>query len=169
MTRQSRAATASYVRNFIFGVEDSLVSTVGLLAGVASADLPRATIVLTGGVLILVEAISMAAGSFLSEQSAKEYVRRAEAPVGRAVVDGTIMFFAYALAGLIPLAPYLLLPVSAAFGWSIALSLIALFALGAAAARNFGIRVFRQGLRMFIVGGLAIAVGVLVAQLLSKA
>ena len=56
-------AKHGYFRNFIFGVEDSLVSTVGLLSGVAIAGVPSRTILLTGVVLILVEAFSMAAGA----------------------------------------------------------------------------------------------------------
>ena len=43
------------VRNFTFGVEDSLVSTVALLAGIAIANVETKTIVLTGIVLIFVE------------------------------------------------------------------------------------------------------------------
>ena len=54
-------------------MEDSLVSTVGLLSGVAVANVPMTTILLTGLILIFVEAISMAAGSFLSEYSAEGY------------------------------------------------------------------------------------------------
>src|SRR3989338_4103836 len=48
--------TIVYIRNLIFGVEDSLVSTVDLLSGVAAAGVPRSVIFLTGVVLIFVEA-----------------------------------------------------------------------------------------------------------------
>ena len=61
-----------FVRNFIFGAEDSLVSTVGLLAGVASAGIPRKDIIISGVVLIFVEAFSMGVGSFLSERTTEE-------------------------------------------------------------------------------------------------
>jgi hypothetical protein len=40
-----------FLRNFIFGIEDSLVSTVGLLSGIAIEHIPQVTIVLTGVVL----------------------------------------------------------------------------------------------------------------------
>ncbi|KKS05141.1 MAG: hypothetical protein UU58_C0001G0001, partial [Candidatus Nomurabacteria bacterium GW2011_GWA2_41_25] len=36
-----------YVRNFIFGAEDSLVSTVGLLSGIASAGIARKEIIIS--------------------------------------------------------------------------------------------------------------------------
>jgi VIT1/CCC1 family predicted Fe2+/Mn2+ transporter len=42
-------------RNFVFGVEDSLVSTVGLLAGVAAAAVPNRDLVATGLILIFVK------------------------------------------------------------------------------------------------------------------
>jgi len=65
-----------YLRNFVFGVEDSLVSTVGLLSGIAAAGVAQKDILVSGVVLIFVEAFSMAVGSFLSEEFAEEYVAK---------------------------------------------------------------------------------------------
>ena len=69
-SRISHRSTHSdtYLRNFIFGVEDSLVSTVGLLAGVAAGGVSSAVILTTGLVLIEVEGFSMGLGSFLTEE-----------------------------------------------------------------------------------------------------
>ncbi len=64
----------TYLRNFIFGVEDSLVSTVGLLAGVAAAEISAQAILTTGLVLIVVEGFSMGIGSFLTEETTEEKV-----------------------------------------------------------------------------------------------
>ena len=74
MLTQPRSVSASYIRNFVFGVEDSLVSTVGLLSGVAIAGVEQKYIFITGLILIFVEAFSMAVGSFLSEESAEKYI-----------------------------------------------------------------------------------------------
>lgn len=157
----------SYFRNFIFGVEDSLVSTVGLLSGIAIANLPRETIFLTGVVLIFVEAFSMAAGSYLSEYSAEGYASASEGSSKHNLVSGTIMFFSYFVSGFIPLFPYLILPVQSALPLSIALSVIALFFLGVVGARMSKINVLKNGLRMALVGGMAIAVGFAAGSLLS--
>src|SRR5690349_23132766 len=121
-----RQRKAMYVRSFVFGGEDSLVSTVGLLSGVAAAGIGKADIILTGIVLIFVEALSMAVGTFLSENSAEEYLVKSELPMRSAVTAGTIMFGSYFLLGFIPLTPYILWPVTTAFSASIAASLIAL-------------------------------------------
>lgn len=160
--------SVSYLRNFIFGVEDSLVSTVGLLSGVAVADVPSNTILLTGVILIFVEAVSMAAGSFLSESFADGYVTKAETPTRSSFISGAIMFFSYFISGFVPLLPYLLLPVEAAFWYSIAFSIIALFILGIVGAKISGINILRNSFRMAVVGGLAISVGVIAGNLLSR-
>lgn len=148
-----------YFRNFIFGVEDSLVSTVGLLSGIAIGGVSRETIFLTGAVLILVEAFSMAAGSFLTEASVQEYTHeetRKESPVG----GGVVMFVSYIIAGFIPLAPYVFVGGFNALYMSILASLAALFLLGLVGGSLSHGNLVRRGVRMMVVGGLAIAVGV---------
>lgn len=155
-----RTESASYLRNFIFGVEDSLVSTVGLLSGIAIANVDRKTIILTGIVLIFVEAFSMAAGSFLSESSAQGYLRRKDDSSRIPLSDGAIMFVAYFIAGFIPLASYFVLPVTNAFPASVSLSLLALFGLGVWGGSMSRMSVVKSGLRMFVIGGIAIAVGI---------
>lgn len=161
----ARTERASYVRNLIFGVEDGLVSTVGLLAGVATADVARADIILTGVVLIVVEAFSMATGSFLSESEAEEY-ERGSAGVRRPIIDGLIMFASYGVAGLIPLLPYVFIEIPLALFVSIGLSLVSLTLLGALGARFSRSRILPHALKMLVVGGVSVGVGVLVARLL---
>lgn len=155
------------MRNFVFGVEDSLVSTVGLLSGVAIAGTSRATIILTGMVLIFVEAFSMGMGTFLAEHSAAEYggLPHDGRSGKNTFLAGTIMLASYFVSGFVPLAPYLFLEGSAAFGVSIAASLAALFALGGVSARVSKIGVMREAFRMLILGGAAVAVGVAVGAL----
>jgi len=115
-----------FIRNFVFGVEDSLVSTVGLLSGIAIAGTETKTIILAGVVLIFVEAFSMGAGSLLSENSAAEVAVGEEVPLRHSYKASSIMFISYFVAGFIPLFPYLFLEVSTAFWVSILASLVAL-------------------------------------------
>lgn len=159
---------AAYLRNFVFGVEDSLVSTVGLLSGVAIAGMAREDIFVTGLILIFVEAISMAAGSFLSESSAEEYETRREAPTARSYLSSAIMFVSYFISGFIPLAPYLVFEGAAAFFLSIGVSLAALVVLGAVSARFSRTRVVPIAARMALIGGLAIGAGLLVGGIASS-
>ena len=153
-----------FIRNLVFGVEDGLVSTVGLLSGIAIANVPPATILLTGVVLIFVEAASMAAGSFLSEASVNDHSER-EDPHEHSLFAGVIMFSSYFVAGLVPLAPYMFLEVGQAFYASIAASFVALFILGYWSGRKRS--PVQKALRMMLVGGAAIAIGVTAGSLLS--
>ncbi len=61
-----------FIREIVFGFEDSLVSTLGVVTGVAAGTQSQFVVVLTGVVLIFVEGLSMAAGSYLSSKSARE-------------------------------------------------------------------------------------------------
>ncbi|MEK7514385.1 MAG: VIT1/CCC1 transporter family protein [Patescibacteria group bacterium] len=163
----SRSAFLSSVRNFIFGAEDSLVSTVGLLAGLFAANLQTADIVLAGLVLIFVEAFSMAVGSFLSEKSIDESQGQKEENVP--LFDGVIMFFSYLLCGFIPLFPYIVMPKGLAFAVSIAVTLCALFVLGIVSGKILKTSGIRNALRMLIVGGAAAALGIVVGILFKVA
>jgi len=60
------------IRDMVFGIEDALVSTTGVLVGIAGAQTDSKVIILSGFVVIVVEAISMGAGSYLSEKKEKE-------------------------------------------------------------------------------------------------
>lgn len=157
--------SVSYFRNFIFGVEDSLVSTVGLLSGIALAETPRSTILTTGVVLIFVEAFSMGAGSFLSEYSVDEYTNKSEKTGKKERISSVIMFFSYFISGFIPLSSYMFFPVTTAFYSSIIFSLVALFILGIIGARICRINVIKNAFRMVLVGGSAIVVGSLAGML----
>ncbi len=153
------------MRNLVFGVEDGLVSTVGLLSGIAIAGVARETIFLTGVVLIFVEAFSMAAGSFLSEASVEE-MDGGEDDTRGSIAAGATMFAAYFFAGLIPLLPYAVFEVADAFPLSMLFSVLALLILGYWSGRKTK-AAWRKAVRMAFVGGLAIIVGVFAGAMLT--
>ncbi len=150
-----------YIRNFVFGAEDSLVSTVGLLSGVAIAGVVKSTIVLTGVILIFVEAFSMGVGSYLSE-----YITHSEKDPQRKIslVAGIIMLMSYMVAGFVPLSPYIFFTGTTALLVSISFSLVALIALGIIGSYLSQTNRVKNTVRMFILGGGAIAVGIVVSM-----
>ena len=156
------------MRNFTFGVEDSLASTVGLLSGIASADVKSSTIILTGLVLIFTEALSMGVGSFLSEQSVEEFEHHRDLPLARTLPSALIMFFSYLFSGLIPIFPYAILPMPFSLYVSIVSAIVGLMLLGVFNAVVSGIPVGRLVKRMFILGGSVAVAGVLAGKFLEK-
>jgi vacuolar iron transporter family protein len=151
-----------YIRNFIFGAEDSLVSTVALLTGVASAGMGQREVVISGVVLIFVEAFSMSVGSFLSERTTEESSPDYKQQDSNSFFAAIIMFVSYLFCGLIPLSPYFIFSINQAFWWSILASLIALFVLGLVSAKILRTNILKSSLRMMVIGGLAIGLGVVV-------
>lgn len=146
------------LRNVIFGVEDSLVSTVGVLFGVATASNDAKLIITTGLVVVSVEALSMGAGSYLSERSVQEALNNKVS--SSPIIDGFLMFVSYFLAGFIPLLPYFLLDVHTAKYVSVLLALIALFITGYLPSKKL-----KSGIRMVTIAGLAVLIGFAVASI----
>src|SRR3989344_145104 len=107
-------------------------------------------------ILLSVEAISMAAGSFSSEFSAEEYELQHDVSPRNSILSSLVMFLSYFISGFIPLFPYMIVEISTAFWLSIALSLVSLFLLGVLRAKISRLHPFRHGLEMSAIGGIAI-------------
>src|ERR1041384_4206942 len=60
------------VREFVFGIQDGLISTVGVLTGVQGATKSNAVVIITGLTAMFAGAVSMSAGSYLSSSAEKE-------------------------------------------------------------------------------------------------
>lgn len=161
--------SALYLRSIVFGMNDSLVSTVGFLAGISVAGVPTQTIILTGIVYALVEAFSMAMGDFLSEESAEEYLSKSDVSDRPSVISAILMFLSCVFASLIPLIPYIVLAPGTAFVASICLSIGALFLVGVISARFSRLPVVWRGVRMASLGGAAIVMGVAIGSFMPVA
>jgi VIT1/CCC1 family predicted Fe2+/Mn2+ transporter len=164
-----RKNTEIYIRNITFGVTDSLVSTVGLLAGIDISGTTSHIVIMTGIVYAFVEAFSMAVGSFLSEESVEEYAVLGEVTGAKAFTSGIIMFLSFILASFIPILPYMFFGFAAAFWFSILFSIIALFIVGVIAAKVSHVPVGKHALKMVVLGGAAIVIGVLVGKFIKAA
>ena len=63
------------IREIVFGAQDGILTTLGIVTGVGSAEHDRATILLTGGLSLLVGALSMGVGEYLGGKSEREVVQ----------------------------------------------------------------------------------------------
>ncbi len=61
--------SSALIRELVFGMEDGMVSTLGAITGIATSTNNHFFVVLSGSVIIAVESISMAVGSYLSNKS----------------------------------------------------------------------------------------------------
>lgn len=74
--RHGAGKVRSTLREAVFGIQDGLISTVGALTGIAAGTQNRDAVVVAGFVIIVVESLSMAAGSYLSSKAQREYLER---------------------------------------------------------------------------------------------
>lgn len=153
-----------YLRSVLFGVEDSLVSTTGLIAGLSVGADSKKIVVLGGLIAIAIEAVSMGAGEYLSDDAVQDLdkiKRHRDSPA----LSGFLMMIAYAGAGLIPLLPILLLPYPMSIAFSVAFALIGLFMLGYIKGKILKTNSLKGALKILIVGGVATALGIAVGIL----
>jgi predicted membrane protein (TIGR00267 family) len=215
------------LRDAVFGTQDGLISTLGALTGIAEGTRSGEAVVIAGFVIIVVESLSMAAGSYLSSKSQREYLERLlreeeeeiardpegerqeivemyrlrgytdeeiaiiarrlmsdpkllledmahkelgispstlEEPLGNALVMGT----AYVAGGLVPVFPYLTLPMATAMPVSIIGTLLALFLFGGLKGRLVKQSWWHSGLEMVGVAGVAALAGFFIGRVVDR-
>lgn len=154
-----------YFQSAVFGINDALVSTTGVVVGVSAGTGDKSVIMLAGIVTIMVEALSMGSGQYLSLKSAQEFQKYTNQKV--AIMSGIIMYLGYVLGGLVPLTPILLLPVDQSRIAAILGALIGLVLLGYAKGRIVGVSPLRSAVEILIIGGIATAIGLIVGNVMS--
>ncbi len=153
-----------YIRSAIFGIEDALVSTTGVVAGVSTGAHDTSIILLAALVTVAVEALSMGAGQYLSEEALHEMNQ--EEHSDNLVVGALFMFFGYFFAGFIPVIPLLIFPPEHAVKASIAFALTGLFVMGYIKGKIVHVPAWKSAFKVLVVGGVATLIGIGVGTLL---
>jgi len=214
----------SKIRDVVFGIQDGLISTVGALTGIALGTQSPSVVVIAGCVIVSVESLSMAAGSYLSSKSHREYLERLLKEEERSITtnpegerrellemyrergfteeeiqiisrrlfankrwlledmahkelgicpaqweeplsNATVMGISYLIGGVVPVLPYLFLPLPTAVLTSLAGTFIALFAFGGMKGKLVRKPWWKSGLEMLLVAGIACLMGLAVGFL----
>lgn len=152
-----------YLQSAMFGFNDALVSTTGVIVGISTGTGNKQVVILAGVVTILVEALSMGSGQYLSSKSAHQLDKSESFRVP--LMSGAIMFVAYFLAGLVPLLAIFLSPMSYARNVAIVAALICLLILGYAKGKIVKVSPVKSALEVFIIGGAATAIGIVAGKI----
>lgn len=154
-----------YLRSIVFGFQDSLVSTTGVIAGIAAGTSDKQLVILAAFVTITVEALSMGAGQYMSEKSVHQMDKTGK-HTDNLYVGAGLMGVSYFLGGLVPVLPILIfsLPLSATI--SIGAALTGLFILGFSKAKLVKVNPVKSALEALILGGAATAIGLIVGRFL---
>ena len=151
------------VREILMGAQDNLTTVLAVMLGV-SIGTGRADIVALAGLSASVaEAVSMGGVLYSSTRAEAILTVHLDGPdatrrAGLApAASGFVTFVAALVAGLVPLTPFLFVPLPWAVVVSVLASAVALFILGSLIGRISGSSWWRDGLRLLIVAGLAAA------------
>ena len=152
-----------YLRSLVFGFQDALVSTTGIVVGISAGVQNKEFIILSALVAISVEALSMAAGQYTSEKSV--HLLPQSKHRDNLLTGSALMFYSYLIGGFIPIIPifFTLPPLSSIL--SVIFAFTGLFFLGFFKAKLFSGQVWRSALEMLTIGGLATLVGLFVGSL----
>ncbi len=159
------------LREIIFGLEDGMVSTLGAITGLAGATDNRAIVIVSGFVIIAVESLSMAAGTYLSNKSevlADGLTRRHQHRQDNPIKDALYMGISYITGGIVPLYAYWIFPVAIAIPVSIVSVVIALFTLGFTSGKLTRINPLRNGIEMITISLSAALLGYIVGKVASS-
>lgn len=163
----------SPIREIIFGLEDSIVSTLGVVVGIAAGTDSRYIVILSALVVVIVESLSMAAGTYLSNKSQMEIdlasgrhgLLGRRHLISRSISDSLFMGISYILGGVISVLPFFFLIPLTAIIPAVILSVSVLFSIGFIKGKMAKINPLRSGLEMSLISFFAAGLGYLVGKL----
>jgi vacuolar iron transporter family protein len=157
-----------YIRDLVYGANDGLITTFAIAAGVTGAQLSASVVLILGVANLLADGFSMGASNYLSLRSEGDVAKLVPKTV--ALRHGTATFIAFIVAGSVPLMAYVTPAEQAVdrFPLALALTMLALFGVGAARTFVSDRRWWHGGLEMLSIGALAAAVAYGVGWLLAR-
>jgi VIT1/CCC1 family predicted Fe2+/Mn2+ transporter len=146
-----------YLPDIIFGASDGIITTLAVVSGVVGAALSTTVILVLGFANLLADGFSMGASNVLSRRS--HTGEHALPTLADAANHGAATFAGFVVAGIVPLAAYLVPWFDGArFTAATVLALATLFAVGAARTFFTGRGWLVSGLEMLCIGAAAAAV-----------
>lgn len=154
-----------YLRSLMFGLQDGLVSTTGVVVGISTGVNNKSIVVLAALVAVMVEASSMAAGQYSSEKAVHQ-MDKTGSHTDNLFVGAIIMFFAYLIGGAFPIIPTLLFSQNDARFASIGAAFVGLLIVGYIKGHLVEHNTLRSAVELLIVGGVATIIGLVVGYFL---
>jgi len=160
-----------YIEDLIYGANDGIVTTFAIVAGVIGAGLEPKTFLIIGLANVFADGFSMATSNYLGRTSAQEVVREDGTKKDSFFlkvnprISALLTFFSFVLLGLVPLIPYAFWgDAPRVFEFTIYLTAVSLFTVGALRSLVTRRSFFRQGIEVLFVGGIATTIAYFVGQ-----
>ena len=170
--RGASATARHYIRDLVYGANDGIITTFAVVSGATGGALAFAAVLIIGAANLAADGVSMGVGN-LQAIRAHERVRAAQnLPEEEAYPwkHGVATLIAFVVAGAIPLVPFVLPEVwGHRVAWSTAMTLLALFGIGAARATLTLERWWLAGLETLSLGALVAAAAYGASALVARA
>lgn len=157
------------MREILMGAQDNLTNVLAVVLGVTIGAGRADLVALAGLAAGIAEAISMAGVLYTSTRAERDLADGSSVPDRPRLEPwqaGAVTFVAALVGGLVPLAPFAFLPLTAALVTALVVSVAALFALGAWTATITGRRWRTEGIRLVAIAGAAAVAAALVGTVL---
>ena len=149
----------------MFGLQDGIVSTTGVVVGISTGVSNKEIVILAALVAVTVEASSMAAGQYSSEKAVHQKDKSGK-HTDSLLIGGLIMFFAYLLGGAFSIIPTILFPQEVSRILAIISAFSGLFIIGYLKGQLVDHKPLRSAIELFIIGSIATTIGVIVGYFL---
>lgn len=153
-----------YLRSLMFGLQDGIVSTTGVVVGISTGVSDKAIIVLAALVAVMVEASSMAAGQYSSEKAVHQMDKTGK-HTDNLYIGALIMFVAYLMGGSFSIVPIIAFEQPIARFFAIGSAFVGLFLIGYLKGYLVEHKPLRSAVELFIIGSVATTVGVVIGYL----
>ncbi len=169
MDNQKLIKRSSIFRDIIYSGNDGVVTVFAVIAGSYGATFGAEVVIVLGFANLVADGFAMATGNFLGSESQQDYERTkgkvsdTNTPLKHAVVT----FVSFAIAGFIPLIPYLVLSENQ-FIYSTLTVAVTLFVIGASRSLLTHKGLLRSGTEMLIIGGTAALMAYVIGYGLDK-
>jgi VIT1/CCC1 family predicted Fe2+/Mn2+ transporter len=160
------------VHEVLMGAQDNLTNVLAVVLGVTIGSGRADFVALAGLSAGIAEAVSMGGVLYNATRAEQRLQRRSSAPAAESTDhlapawSGIVCFAAALVAGLIPLIPFAVLPMSVAVLVTAATSVVGLFVLGSLTGRIGGDSWLAEGVRLVAVAGCAALAAAVVGSVL---
>jgi len=154
-----------YLRSLMFGLQDGIVSTTGVVVGISIGVENKAIIILAAFVAVMVEATSMAAGQYSSEKAVHQMDKTGK-HTDSLIMGALIMFVAYLIGGMFSIIPTVIFNQPLARIIAVISAFSGLFIIGYLKGLIIQGSTLRSAIELFIIGGIATTIGIIVGLIL---
>lgn len=165
MEKYRKLIHEDYIRSLMFGLQDGIVSTTGVVVGISIGVENKAIVILAAFVAVMVEATSMAAGQYSSEKAVHQMDKTGK-HTDSLIMGALIMFVAYLIGGMFSIIPTVMFDQPLARTIAIISAFSGLFIIGYLKGLFIEGSTIRSAIELFVIGGVATIIGLVVGILL---